>query len=99
MGLWGGFSMVWKTFFHTMEKGVKSFRTCGKLIPHDERTIYMSKGMIWGLLILAIFVVILIMTQGRVEVNLLSMEMKMKTSYALLAAAGVGVVAGALLRK
>jgi len=59
----------------------------------------MTKGMIWGLLILAAFVVILIMTQGRVEVNLLSMEMKMKTSYALLGAAGVGVVAGALLRK
>ena len=59
----------------------------------------MSKGMIWGLLILAVFVVVLIMTQGRVEVNLLSMEIKMKTSYALLAAAGVGVVAGALLRK
>jgi len=59
----------------------------------------MSKSMIWGLLILAAFVVVLLMTQGRVTVNLLSMKMTMKTSYALLAAAGVGVVAGALLRK
>lgn len=59
----------------------------------------MSKGMIWGLLILALFVVVLIMTQGRTTVNLLTWKITLKTSYALLAAAGVGVVAGALLRK
>lgn len=59
----------------------------------------MSKGMIWGLLILALFVVVLIMTQGRATVNLLTWKVTLKTSYALLAAAGVGVVAGALLRK
>jgi hypothetical protein len=34
-----------------------------------------------------------------VTVNLFSMKVTLKTSYALLAAAGVGVVAGALLRK
>jgi hypothetical protein len=59
----------------------------------------MSKGMIAGLLILAAFVIVLIMTAGSVTVNLFSMKVTLKTSYALLAAAGVGVVAGALLRK
>ncbi|HRT04240.1 MAG TPA: hypothetical protein P5204_00940 [Kiritimatiellia bacterium] len=59
----------------------------------------MSKGMILGLLILAAFVIVLIMTPGRTSVNLFSMTVTLKTSYALLAAAGVGVVAGALLRK
>lgn len=59
----------------------------------------MSKGMILGLLILAAFVIVLIMTQGSVTVNLFSMKVGLKTSYALLAAAGVGVAVGALLRK
>ena len=59
----------------------------------------MSKAMILGLLILAAFVIVLIMTGGNVAVNLFSMKVTLKTSYALLAAAGVGVVAGALLRK
>ncbi|NCD21493.1 MAG: hypothetical protein EOL90_00950 [Spartobacteria bacterium] len=59
----------------------------------------MSKGMILGLLILAAFVIVLIMTGGNATVNLFSMKVTLKTSYALLAAAGVGVVAGALLRK
>ena len=55
--------------------------------------------MILGLLILAAFVIVLIMTGGNVTVNLFSMKVTTKTSYALLASAGVGVVAGALLRK
>ena len=59
----------------------------------------MIKGIILGLLILAAFVIVLIMTGGNVTVNLFSMKVTLKTSYALLAAAGVGVVAGALLRK
>ena len=59
----------------------------------------MSKSMIAGLLILAAFVIVLIMTPGSVTVNLFSMKVTLKTSYALLAAAGVGVVSGALLRK
>lgn len=59
----------------------------------------MSKGMIAGLLILAAFVVVLIMTQGDTKVNLFGTVHAVKTAYALLAAAGVGVVAGALLRK
>ena len=59
----------------------------------------MSKGLMLGLLVLAAFVIVLIMTSGRVSVNLFSMTVTLKTSYALLAAAGVGVVAGALLRK
>ena len=59
----------------------------------------MSKSMIAGLLILAAFVIVLIMTRGRVKINLFSMKQELDTSYALLAAAGVGVVAGALLRK
>ena len=59
----------------------------------------MNKTMILGLLILAAFIIVLIMTQGRVTVNLFSKVVTLKTSYALLAAAGVGVAAGALLRK
>ena len=59
----------------------------------------MSKSMILGLLLLAAFVVVLIMTQGSVTVNLFSMKVTWRTSYVLLGAAGVGVVAGALLRK
>ena len=64
-----------------------------------ERRIDMSKAMILGLVLLAAFVIVLIMTSGRTSVNLFSMTVTLKTSYALLAAAGVGVVAGALLRK
>ena len=59
----------------------------------------MSKGMILGLLILAAFIVVLIMTRDSVTVNLFTLKKTMNASYALLAAAGVGVVAGALLRK
>ena len=59
----------------------------------------MSKAMILGLLVLAAFVIMLIMTQGRVTVNVFSMTVTVKTSYALLAAAGIGMAAGALLRK
>lgn len=59
----------------------------------------MSKAMILGLLVLAAFVIVLIMTQGRVSVNVFSMTVTVKTSYALLAAAGIGMAAGALLRK
>ena len=55
--------------------------------------------MILGLLILAAFVIVLILTPGRVAVNVFSMTVTVKTSYALLAAAGVGMAAGALLRK
>lgn len=59
----------------------------------------MSKSMIAGLLILAAFVIVLIMTPGSVTIKVFSMTVTWKTAYALLAAAGVGVVAGALLRK
>lgn len=59
----------------------------------------MSKSMIAGLLILAAFVIVLIMTPGSVTIKMFSMTVTWRTSYALLAAAGVGVVAGALLRK
>ncbi len=59
----------------------------------------MSKGMIWGLLILAAFIIVLIMTKDNMTVNLFTMKKTIKASYALLAAAGVGVVVGVLLRK
>jgi len=55
--------------------------------------------MILGLLILAAFIVVLIMTRDSVTVNLFTFKKTLNASYALLAAAGVGVVAGALLRK
>ena len=59
----------------------------------------MSKAMILGLVILAAFIVVLIMTRDSVTVNLFSFRKTLPASYALLAAAGVGIVAGALLRK
>ena len=59
----------------------------------------MNKGMILGLLLLAAFIIVLIMTRDSVTVNLFTFKKTLNASYALLAAAGVGVVAGALLRK
>ncbi len=59
----------------------------------------MSKTMILGLAILAAFIVVLIMTKDSVTVNLFSKAVTLKASYAFLAAAGVGVAVGALLRK
>ena len=59
----------------------------------------MNKSMILGLLILAAFVIVLIMTRGNVTVNLFSMKVGAPTSYVLLASAGIGVAVGALLRK
>ena len=59
----------------------------------------MSKAMILGLVILAAFIVVLIMTRDYVCVNFFTKVVKVKASYALLGAAGVGIVAGALLRK
>lgn len=59
----------------------------------------MSKTMILGLVILAAFIVVLIMTKDNVTVNLFTMKKTLNASYALLAAAGVGVVVGSLLRK
>ncbi|NLB65059.1 MAG: hypothetical protein GX803_01120 [Lentisphaerae bacterium] len=59
----------------------------------------MSRSMVAGLLILAAFVVVLIMTSGSVTIQLFAWKMTWKTSYVLLGAAGIGVVAGALLRR
>ncbi len=59
----------------------------------------MSKGLMLGLVILAAFIVVLIMTRDSVTVNLFTLKKTMNASYALLAAAGVGVVVGSLLRK
>jgi hypothetical protein len=46
----------------------------------------MSKGMILGLLILAAFIVVLIMTRDSVTVNLFTFKKTLNASYALLAA-------------
>jgi hypothetical protein len=81
------------------EKGVKSFPLCGRLICYDERCSQMSKAMLLGVLILAGFIVVLIMTRDIVTVNLFSKIVTLKASYALLASAGVGMAVGALLRK
>ena len=59
----------------------------------------MSKGLMLGLVIMAAFIVVLIMTRDSVTVNLFTLKKTMNASYALLAAAGVGVVVGSLLRK
>ena len=82
-----------------MEKGVKSGRGHGIVPNQIERRIDMSKGMILGLVILAAFIIVLIMTRDNVTVNLFTFKKTIHASYAMLAAAGVGVVAGALLRK
>ena len=50
-------------------------------------------------MILAAFIIVLIMTRDSVTVNLFSMKKTLNASYALLAAAGIGVAVGALLRK
>ena len=50
----------------------------------------MSKRMILGLLLLAAFVVVLIMTQGSVTVNLFSMKVTWRTSYVCWGGGGVG---------
>ena len=88
-----------ESFYVPWKKGVKSGRGHGIVPVQIGRWIDMSKAMMLGLALLAAFVIVLIMTSGRVSVNLFSMTVTLKTSYALLAAAGVGVVAGALLRK
>jgi hypothetical protein len=59
----------------------------------------MSKAMILGVLILAAFIVVLIMTRDVVTVNLFSKMVTLKAAYALLASAGIGMAVGALLRK
>ncbi|MBP8655979.1 MAG: hypothetical protein KBI43_06025, partial [Kiritimatiellae bacterium] len=59
----------------------------------------MSKSMIVGLVILAVFILLLLKADGNVVVQLGSWGRKISAAYALLAAAGVGVVVGALLRK
>ena len=59
----------------------------------------MSKSMIVGLVILAVFILLLLKADGNVVVQLGSWGRKIPSAYALLAAAGVGVVVGALLRK
>lgn len=59
----------------------------------------MSKTMMLGLLILAAFIVVLILTKGETTITLFTAKQTLRTSFALLGAAGVGVVVGALLRK
>ena len=59
----------------------------------------MNKTMALGLVILAAFIVVLILTKGNTSIDLFTMKKTMRTSFALLGAAGVGVVVGALLRK
>ena len=72
---------------------------CETVSPNREVRSDMSKGMILGLLILAAFIIVLIMTRDSVTVNLFGFKQTVNAAYALLGAAGVGVVAGALLRK
>nr|MBP9572761.1 hypothetical protein [Kiritimatiellia bacterium] len=59
----------------------------------------LSKSMIVGLVILAVFILLLLKADGDVVVRLWSFKRTIPSAYALLAAAGVGVVVGALLRK
>ena len=81
------------------KKGVKCRWKRGKVESHVEREGIMSKGLVAGLALLAGFVVVLITTSGKSDVNLFGWVFATKTSYAMLASAGIGVVAGALLRK
>lgn len=59
----------------------------------------MSKGMITGLLILAVFVVVSVNAPGALTLELFSIRWTLKAVYALLGSAAVGMVIGALLRK
>ena len=59
----------------------------------------MSKTMMLGLVILAAFIVVLILTRGNTNIVLFTTTTTMRTSFALLGAAGVGIVVGTLLRK
>lgn len=59
----------------------------------------MSKAMLLGVLILAAFIVVLIMTKDNVTVNLFSTTVTLRASYALLASAGIGMAVDSLLRR
>ncbi len=59
----------------------------------------MSKGMIAGLLLLALLVVVAVNTPGTVKLELFSLSWQLRTVYALLGSAALGMVIGVLLRK
>lgn len=59
----------------------------------------MSKTMMLGLVILAAFIIVLILTRGNTSIVLFTTTTTVRTSFALLGAAGVGIVVGTLLRK
>lgn len=58
----------------------------------------MSKTLIWALLLIAVCVLFFIFTDGNTTIEFFSFSLKMKTSMALLAFTGIGIVIGALLK-
>ena len=58
----------------------------------------MSKKIIIALLLMALSVIVMIMTRGTVELNLLGYIIKPLTSFAILGCVALGVAIGVLLK-
>lgn len=58
----------------------------------------MKKSLVIGLLILAVAALVMILTRGNCEVNLLGFEWKTRTSIVLLVTMMAGVTSGVLLK-
>ncbi len=58
----------------------------------------MNRTLIWALLLIALCVLFFIFTDGKTTIELFNFALKMKTSIALLAFTGIGIVIGALLK-
>jgi uncharacterized integral membrane protein len=58
----------------------------------------MSKKMIWGLVLIAALVVVLVISRGSAEVNLVFYKLKAACSLVYLGFAALGVVIGILLK-
>lgn len=58
----------------------------------------MNKKVLYALILLAISVVVIVITQGRADVNLIFSTLHARASLVYLAFLGVGVAIGALLK-
>ena len=58
----------------------------------------MNRRLLYGLLIIALCVIVFIFTRGDVSINLLVTRIRPPTSIALLTFMGLGVVVGLLLK-
>lgn len=58
----------------------------------------MSKGLLWGLILLGLCVVLIIFNRGRVDINFLVGTVSVLKSIAFLVCLGLGIVIGLLLK-